>query len=333
MTRALLAAAMALPLCLSVTAPVSAQQPAGPTVARPARGSGPVDPGGLQPGGADVFMSIKEYPSNQQSGVNADQFIGYPDRATAAAFNGMRLQSMLRAGDPYHPGVYGSVLEYRDQLAVVTLWPHGESTSVEAPGIYFYYVQGGAGRVDTGPGTKSYDLHAGVGVLFAPGAKQHFVNAGDTPPSMIMLTWKNNDGLRVKQDLKVVDTNTEPLNPGGVHWVMSGKSMFNGADGINASASAIVVPAGTYTGPHAHGRGGEEIWVKTGFDVGYAILGSDIRKIDGPGAFLAPPNGLTTHSSMNLTDHDEIWLYLARSRNPPAAAPAATGNRPPAAPR
>jgi hypothetical protein len=161
-------------------------------------------------------------------------------------------------------------------------------------------------------------LHNGVGILFAPNVKQHFVNTGDDPLSLILFTWTKNDDLTVKQDLKVVDTVTEPLGPAGVHWVMSGKSMFNGKDGINSTANVIIIPAGTYSGPHAHGIHGEEIWVKTGFDVGYAILGSDIRKCDGPCAFLAPPNGLTTHSSMNLTDHDEVWLYLARSRQPEA---------------
>ena len=140
---------------------------------------------------------------------------------------------------------------------------------------------------------------------------------------MIMLTWKNNDGMKVKVPMKVVDTTTKPL--GGnqrAHWIMiGGKGMFNNADGVNITTSAIQIPPVTYSGPHAHTKGVEEIWVKTGTDVGYAILGSELRKINGSGAFLAPPNGLTTHSSMNLNeDHSAVWLYLSRRAPGDAAA-------------
>jgi hypothetical protein len=53
--------------------------------------------------------------------------------------------------------------------------------------------------------------------------------------------------------------------------------------------------------------------VKVGSDEGYALLGSEIRKIVGTGAFLSPPNGLTPHSSMNLSSENaSVWLYLSR---------------------
>jgi hypothetical protein len=255
----------------------------------------------------------RELPSNQETGVETDRFIGYPSNAFAKVFNGgLMVRSMLRNGDPYHAGASGDVLEYRDDCAVATLEPHFETGSIESPGIYFYFVQGGVGKVDSGPGTKSYDLHPGVGILFAPKAKQHFVNTGDKELSMIVLTWTNNEGMTVKQPLKVVDTWKEEFGSNRAHWVMASKHLFDNADGINLTAGAIYIPPMTYSGPHAHVKGVEEIWVKTGSDVGYALLGSELRKIDGPGVFLAPPNGKTVHSSMNLTDHAEIWLYLSR---------------------
>jgi mannose-6-phosphate isomerase-like protein (cupin superfamily) len=264
----------------------------------------------------------KELPSNQESGVETDRFIGYPTNSFTKIVNGgLMTRSMLRNGDPYHPGPSGNVLEYRDDCSVATLEPHFETGAMVSDEIYFYFVQGGTGKVDTGEGSKSYDLHPGVGILIAPGAKQHFVSTSDQQLSMIMLTWKGNDGMKVKQPIKVVDTWSEQLGSNRAHWVMMSKHMFDNEDGINMTAGAIYVPPMTYTGPHAHVPSVEELWVKTGFDQGYAILGSEIRKIDGPGAFLAPPNGKTTHSSMNLTDHVEIWLYLSR-RAPQNTQPA-----------
>ena len=106
-----------------------------------------------------MSISIREYPSNQASGVETDRFIGYPSNAFTKVFNGMMTRSMLTAGDPYKPGASGAVLEYRDDLAVATVEPHYESGSDASPGVCFYYVQDGVGRVDTGSGTKSYDLH------------------------------------------------------------------------------------------------------------------------------------------------------------------------------
>jgi mannose-6-phosphate isomerase-like protein (cupin superfamily) len=308
-------ATLAFPLYVAQQFTVFAQRPASAAQTRP-----PADPNSPPRGmeGRPVGNGgtpIHEHPSNYASGVDTDRFIGVPGHSFTYVWNGLKTRSMLTGGDPYHPGPQGAVLEYRDDLAVATLDAHSQTSVAESPEIYFYYVQGGTGRVDNGPDTQSYDLHTGVGILFDKGAKQHFVNTGDDELSMIMLTWKNNDGMKVKQPMKVVDTATKPLNGANrAHWNMiGGKGMFNGADGVNITASAIQIPPVSYSGPHAHTKGVEEIWVKTGADVGYAILGSEMRKIDGSGAFLAPPNGLTTHSSMNLNeDHAAIWLYLSR---------------------
>lgn len=316
MKRLVLFAALALPICAfgqsaAVAAQAQAQRPAS-AVPRGMEGR-PVGSGSIP---------IHEHPSNTESGVDTDRFIGTPNTAFTKVWNGLMTRSMLRAGDPYTPGPQGAVLEYRDDLSVATLPGRYQSGVTAAPGITFYYVQGGVGRVDMGPGTPGYDVHPGVGILFAPGAKQHFTNTGDAPISMIMMSWTKNDGMTVKAPLKVVDTVPKELGAGGnrAHWTMiGGKGMFNNADGVNITMSAIHIPPMSYTGPHAHTKGVEEIWVKTGFDTSYAVLGSEMRKLDGPGVLLAPPNGLTTHSSMNLNeDHANIWLYL--SRRAPGAA-------------
>jgi mannose-6-phosphate isomerase-like protein (cupin superfamily) len=310
MNRPMITAALGLSLGFA-SFPGTAAQPSGAAPAEPRQRT--VQPGGPVPPGQGGIMAIREYPSNQQSNVDTDRFIGYPDNVFTNVWNGMMTRSMLRAGDPYKPGPQGEVLEYRDDLAVAYVEPHAETGTAESPGYFFYYVQEGVGRIDTGPGSKTTDIRPGVGILIAPGTRQHFVNTGDAQLSMIMLSWQNNDGMTAKAPIKVVDTNTEPLGANRAHWVMTSKHLFDGNDGVNITAGAIRIPPNSYSGPHAHWKGVEEVWVKTGADMGYAILGSEIREIDGPGAFLAPPNGLTTHSSMNLNkDHAAIWLYLSR---------------------
>jgi mannose-6-phosphate isomerase-like protein (cupin superfamily) len=220
---------------------------------------------------------------------------------------------MLRAGDPYNPGPNGAVLEYRDDLSLATLEPRFETAVHSSPMIYFFYVQAGDGTIDSGAGTESFKVRNGTGILVGPNVKQRFVNTGDTQLSMIMLSWLNNDGMKAPDRILTVDTFARPFGPNRAHWVHMAKAMFNNADGINTTMSAIYFPPMSYGGPHAHVQGVEEIWVKVGDDEGYAILGSEIRRMTGTGAFLSPPNGKTYHSSMNLsTDKPSVWLYISR---------------------
>ncbi len=297
-----------------VAAPFSAaQQPA----AAPANAAAPATPatGGGQGGQNRPDDGVpREHPSNQVTGVDIDRFIGDPYKAVTRVTNGgLNARTMLRRGDPYNPGPMGAVLEYRDDLSLATLEPYFETSVYESPMIHFYYVQGGEGTIDSGPGTKSFKLKNGIGVLVGPNIKQRFINTGDKQLSMIMLSWLDNEGLPAPKEILTVDTIAKPFGTGRAHWVHMAKSMFGPANGINATMSAIYFPPMSYGGPHAHVKGVEEIWVKVGSDEGYAILGSEIRRIVGTGAFLSPPNGKTPHSSMNLsTEHPSIWLYLSR---------------------
>jgi len=258
----------------------------------------------------------REHPANWESGVDIDRFIGDPYKAATRIINGgLNARTMLSHGDPYTPGAMGAVLEYRDELSLVELQPHFETSVHESPTIYFYYVQGGEGTIDSGPRSDSFELRNGVGILVGPNVKQRFVNTGDTKLSMIMLAWSDNDGMTAPDEILTVDTIAKPFNarPRLTHWVHMGKGMFNNDNGINTTMSAIYFPPMSYGGPHAHTEGVEEIWVKVGADEGFAILGSEIRRVVGTGAFLSPPNGLTPHSSMNLSTEDpSIWLYISR---------------------
>lgn len=256
----------------------------------------------------------REHPSNQESGVDIDRFIGDPYKAVTRVTNGgLSARSMLRHGDPYNPGAMGAVLEYREDLSLAELEPRFETSVFESPMIHFFYVQGGEGTIDSGPRTRSFELRNGIGILVGPNVKHRFVSTGETRLSMIMLSWLDNDGMTAPTEILTVDTIPMPFGERRVHWVHMGKGMFNNSNGINTTMSAIYFPPMSYGGPHAHIEGVEEIWVKTGSDEGYAILGSEIRRINGTGAFLSPPNSKTPHSSMNLsTESPSVWLYISR---------------------
>ena len=256
----------------------------------------------------------REHPSNQESGVDIDRFIGDPYKAVTRVTNGgLSARSMLRHGDPYNPGDMGAVLEYREDLSLAELEPGSRTSVFESPMIHFFYVQGGEGSIDSGPRTDSFELRNGVGILVGPNVRHRFISSGAERLSMIMLSWLDNEELSAPDEILAVDTHSIPFGTRRAHWVHMAKGMFNTDNGINLTMSAIYFPPMSYGGPHAHEEGVEEIWVKVGSDEGYAILGSEIRRIVGTGAFLSPPNGLTPHSSMNLsTESPSIWLYISR---------------------
>ena len=298
-----------IPTLMATAALIVAQMAATPAVLAQ-QAPAPASAAGTGPN-ADV---PREIPSNQETGVDIDRFIGDPYKAFMRVTNGgLNARTMLSHGDPYNPGAMGAVLEYRDDLSLATLEGHFETAVYESPMIYFFYVQGGEGTLDSGPGTPTFRLKNGTGVIVGPRVRQRFVNTGDKPLSMIMMSWLDNDGMSAPGRIQTVDTIAEPFAPGRAHWIHMAKNMFNNANGINTTMSAIYFPPMSYGGPHAHIKGVEEIWVKVGADEGYIILGSEIRKVTGTAAFLSPPNGKTYHSSMNLSpDSLSVWLYISR---------------------
>jgi hypothetical protein len=110
------------------------------------------------------MMASPRTALQQETGVDIDRVIGYPSTAFIKVLNGgLMTRSMLRNGDPYHSGPMGNVLEYCDDCAVATLEPHFETGTMESQETYFFYVQGGEGRVDSGLGQKATTYTTGLG--------------------------------------------------------------------------------------------------------------------------------------------------------------------------
>jgi hypothetical protein len=87
----------------------------------------------------------------------------------------------------------------------------------------------------------------------------------------------------------------------------------------------------TYSAPHTHVPGTEEVWVKLTPGNAIALLGSQMRDMPQHAAYLAPPTGFTVHGQLNASKTQaEGWLYIARGPAPagqaappvPVAAPA-----------
>ena len=114
----------------------------------------------------------------------------------------------LKAGDPYHPGLHGNVLEYRKDLSVATLLPGNKTPMVNFADQLFFYVESGVGHPRR-PGNPVWDIRENMAILMPPNAPKHrFVSDSDKPLTMVMLTWTPSAPPR--QDILVRDVNLLP---------------------------------------------------------------------------------------------------------------------------
>jgi hypothetical protein len=263
---------------------------------------------------AELARSPKPPLSNEAVGIDIDRFIGSSLLSPVHVIDGVIFQrSILRQGDPYHPGDPGAVLEYRKDFSLGTLPGKARMPLVEIPDEQFWYVESGTARLDDGD--QYWDLREGIGVLIPPNARHRLENTGDEPMQMLMLTWSPHPPTSGKSIL-VRDNHSLTLPAQGAHWNYFGTDLFTREDDLSPKEQFAIVfmPPMTIGEPHAHIPHWEEIWTKLPPFGSFMILGSEVREMPPNTAFLAPPNSQTTHSVVNLRKHDtQAWLYIGRS--------------------
>jgi mannose-6-phosphate isomerase-like protein (cupin superfamily) len=249
--------------------------------------------------------------SNEQAGVDVDRFIGFSENTPAHLSHGLLLtHNMLKAGDPYHPGKNGEVMEYWKDLSVATLLAKNRTPMVTLPDQFLFYVESGQGKLDDGK--QYWDLRENVAVLIPPNAPHRIVNDSDKPLNMVMLTWTPTAPPR--KDILVRDVNLLPWCEENAHWNNASKCIFGSADGLFQSERMylVMLPPWAMSQPHSHGTGTEEVWAKVTPGTEVVLLGSELRELGENSAYSVPPTGFTEHGNLNLTkDRTDWWLYIA----------------------
>jgi mannose-6-phosphate isomerase-like protein (cupin superfamily) len=271
----------------------------------------------------------REPPSNMQTGVSIDRYIGDAAKAPSRQWhNVMFTQNILRRGnpDPTKPGDPGAVLRYNKSLDLATLPAKNITPLGQLPDQFIIYVESGEGRLDDGK--QYWDLHEGVAVLMPPNALHRFTNTGTEPLRMLVLTY-GMDNVTPRKNILVRDTNLMAMTEDNVHWSNMSKYIFLGPDGLYENDHILLVYMGpmTIAGPHAHTAQQEEIWTKVSDGPAVMQVGSEIRNWTPNMSVLAPPNGKTVHAAMNLSsDKIQYWFYFSRLRFTPPPTPSSPPN-------
>jgi mannose-6-phosphate isomerase-like protein (cupin superfamily) len=264
-----------------------------------------------------VFVGL-----NEKEGVSVDRFFGHPkDNPVHLSHGTLLTHEILGAGDPYHPGPQGDVLEYRKTLATADLMPGAQTPLETYPDEYFFYVKSGQGRLDDGK--QFWDLRADIAILVPPNVAHRFINSsGDKPLSMIMLQWTA--GPDAKHELIVRDTRLLSWCEENAHWNNTSRCIFSASDGLLAGERiyTVMLQPWAVSQPHSHTPGTEEVWTKITPGSIPILMGSDLREMDEDSAYLVPPTGKTDHENINLSrDQTEWWIYFARGPARPNAPP------------
>ncbi len=263
---------------------------------------------------------IREPPSNLQTGLDADRFIGDPARSvTRIARDAIMTRKILTAGDPGQPGPDGAVLRYRKEVVLGTIQPGEASTLGGVPEQQIIYVTHGLGRLDDG--AKAWDLEPGYALLIPPGVVHRLASVGDAPLEMIMMSTAS-PPTPAGGEILVRDTAKILYIEQGVHWTNMSKSPFS-----DLGERFLIVSMGpmTVAGAHAHTPETEEGWVKITDGPTFMQVGSEIRRWPANVGLLSPNNGQTVHAAINTSDTVESWFYF---QGRPATAPQAPTNGP-----
>jgi mannose-6-phosphate isomerase-like protein (cupin superfamily) len=260
---------------------------------------------------AELAKAPKPALPNPVVGVDINRFIGNPLLSPVHMTEDAIFQrSILRRGDPYHPGDTGAVLEYWNDLSLGTLLGNARTSLVQTADEQFWYVESGKGRLDDDH--EYWDLQEGVAVLIPPNARHRVENITDEPIQLLMLTWSP-AGKTPGGSIRVRDVHSLSFLPQGAHWNYFGTYLFAPEDGIdpNEELAIVYMPPMTIAEPHAHIPHWAEVWTKLPPYGSYLMLGSEVREMPPNTAFLSPPNSQTTHSVVNLMkDKTQAWIYI-----------------------
>jgi mannose-6-phosphate isomerase-like protein (cupin superfamily) len=269
--------------------------------------------------GGDAFAQAPPYAELDATpytpGVDADpdMFIKSWRESTPRQLHGSLVArdifTALEGDDPFRPTRRGAVLVNLKTFCYATLSPRQNTAITLEDTQEVYYIDRGHGTI-TSRGVTS-ELYRGVGVLMPPDVEFTLENTGDGDLSMYVMGERIPDGFTPNTAMKVVDEADIELTGFTGHWSHIFRYLFKQEDGL-----ATLVGMGpcqfapmSMGQPHSHVSEVEEIWfaVDEGINI---LLGKQLRELSPGTAYKIPPNGMTPHSNINVTDQTVTLFWF-----------------------
>lgn len=256
-------------------------------------------------------LDPKRYDPTTDSDI--DMYISnWRDSVPRQSHGALIERDLLTKGDPLKPTRKGAVMTYFNKYCHATLAGRNKTAPVTLVGEQeFFYILSGVGQI-TGGGTTNA-LSKGIAVLVPVNLEFTITNTGDEPMTMLLISEPVPEGFRPNENIRVKDMNIAPITFSQVHWVMSGKDVFDQNDGMSTITSILLVEIGPMTmgQPHSHGDGFHEIWTCLEGDTA-VLLGKQLRKQPPGTCYMIPPDGKTPHANINLSNSPVTFLHFRK---------------------
>lgn len=251
-----------------------------------------------------------------------DMFIGnWRDNAPRISFGSLIERDILTksAGDPLRPHTKGAVLTYLSRLTYGLLDTNDSTTPAKLSGeqVVFYFDKGTG--VLTGGG-KTVALKSGVIVLVPPAIEFVMKNTGREPLTMYIMGETLPAGFVPKKEIVAKDENVLPADGADIHWSHIPKFFFGKQDGLAVidGMAPVWYDGMTMGQPHSHNPGFEEIWFSVEGEP-TILLGRELRPFPPGTAYKIPPDYMTPHSTINVTDTPiKAFWFIVRTVPEPA---------------
>jgi mannose-6-phosphate isomerase-like protein (cupin superfamily) len=171
------------------------------------------------------------------------------------------------------------------------------------------YIVRGTGWIEGGG--RRAPLEDGTAVLLPPSMEHLLANTGKSVMELLIVTETPKVGFRPRADMLTHYVRELPVTHIS-HWSYAVRWLFKEEDGLANLTNLLIVTqdASTIGSPHAHIPLWEEIWYKIEDDA-LMYVGSEVRKMPNGCGYLAPPDGQTPHSVINVSDKPTRYFYFA----------------------
>ncbi len=214
------------------------------------------------------------------------------------------------AGDPLKPHRRGAVLNNFKQASHATLYGRTVTEEVTPENEQeLFYVLGGTGELRADG--KSYALYKDVAVLVPKGMPFRIANLTAEDLRMYHIIEPAEPDFRASPEVIWTDESKQSVYATDEHWANECRPLISGRYLASMSAFiTVAIPPNTFTHPHSHGAGIEEIWLAL-TDNAYIMMGKELRKLDEGEAYMIPADNETPHANFNITGEPVKYLYFS----------------------
>jgi mannose-6-phosphate isomerase-like protein (cupin superfamily) len=253
--------------------------------------------------------ALNPTPVDRASDPDIDMFVNdYRDATPRTEHGAIVFYDILvrrGAGDMMRPVQKGAVLSNMLAASRATLEAGATAAGRVKPGLRedFIAVEG-TGTITVGG--KAYPVASGSYFQLTPDLDFTLINTGRIP----IVFYVRTDPLPVNFKIPSFDVVNRYDNDRvfGAHWAHS-------CDMVPSGPNTKVFPPMTfcsmspYSMPQPHSHPGEEVWIQVE-GVTTLSLGKRLLPLRPGQAYRIPPDGVTAHSNLNLTDRMTKMLYL-----------------------